>query len=65
MEEGGPSFGKIFFRNMPARDFIFLKPEKGHIGVISHNHNIMGTKGEVQDRRGRRGEVGGDDFDGG
>ena len=43
----------------------FLKPEKGHIGVISHNHNIMGTKGEVQDRRGRRGEVGGDDFDGG
>ena len=46
MEEGGPSFGKNFFRNVPARDCFFLKSEKG------------GTKEEVQGRcRGGAGEV--------
>ena len=50
MEEGGPSFGKIFFGNLQSRDFIFLKSEKGHIGVIPHHHTLMGTKGEDQGR---------------
>ena len=66
MEEGGPSFGKVFFRNMPARDsFFFLKSEKGHIGVIPHHHTLMGTKEEVQGRWGRRVEVAGGDLGGG
>ena len=47
MEEGGQSFGKKIFRNLPARDSIFLKSEKWHVGVIPHHHTIMGTKGEV------------------
>jgi len=46
MEEGGPSFGKKIFRNVPARDSFFLKSEKGHIGVIPHHHMMMGTKEE-------------------
>ena len=43
----------------------FLKSEKGHIGVISHHHTIMGTKGEVQGRWGRSVEVGEGDLSGG
>ena len=43
----------------------FLKPEKGHIGVISHNHNIMGTKEQVQGRWGRSMEENGGDLGGG
>jgi len=66
MEEGGPSFGKVFFRNMPARDsFFFLKSEKGHIGVIPHHHTIMETKGEVRRIWGRSMEVNGGDLGGG
>ena len=45
--------------------FLFLKSEKGHIGVIPHHHTIMGAKGEVQGRWGRRMEVGGGDLGGG
>ena len=59
MEEGGPSFGNNFFRNLPSRDFIFLKSEKGHNEVIPHHHTIMGTKGEGQGRYRRRMEVDG------
>ena len=65
MEEGDPSFGKSFFRNMPARDCFFLKSEKRHIGVIPHHHTIMGTKEKVQGRWVRRVEVGGGDLGGG
>jgi len=65
MEEGGQSFGKKFFRNVPARDSIFLKSEKRHIGVIPHHHTIMGTKEEVQGRCGRSVEVYGGDLGGG
>ena len=54
----------FFFRNVPARDFI-LKSEKWHIGVITHHHTFMGTKGEVQGRYRRSVEVGGGDLDGG
>ena len=62
MEEGGQSFGKKFFRNVPARDSIFLKSEKRHIGVIPHHHTIMGTKEEVRGKWGRSLEVGGGDL---
>ena len=65
MEEGGPSFGKKIFRNVPARDSFFLKSEKGHIGVIPHHHMMMGTKEEGQWRWGRSVEVGGGDLGGG
>ena len=65
MEEGGPSFGKKFFRNVPARDSFFLKSEKWHIGVIPHHHTIIGTKGEGQGRYRRSVEVGGGDLGGG
>ena len=65
MEEGGPSFGKTFFRNVPSRDCFFLKSEKGHIGVIPHHHTFMGTKEEGQGRWGRREEVDGGDLGGG
>jgi len=65
MEEGDPSFGKSFFRNMPARDCFFLKSEKRHIGVIPHHHTIMGTKGECQGRHRRREEASGGDLGGG
>ena len=65
MEEGGPSFGKFFFGNVPSRDSFFLKSEKGHIGVIPHPHTIMGTRGEGQGRWGRSVEVGGGDLGGG
>jgi len=44
---------------------LFLKSEKGHVGVIPHHHTIMGTKGEVQGRWGRSVEVGGGDLGGG
>ena len=51
MEEGGPSFGKIFFfGNVPARDLHQKSQKKGHNGVIPHHHTIMGTKGEDQGR---------------
>ena len=50
---------------MPARDFIFLKSEKGHIWVIPHHHTIMETKGEVQGRWGRSMEENGGDLGGG
>ena len=50
---------------MPARDSIFLKSEKRHIGVIPHHHTIMGTKEEVQGRCGRSVEVYGGDLGGG
>ena len=56
---------KIFFRNVPSRDFFFVKSEKGHNEVILHHHTIMGTKGEVQGRCGRSVEVGGGDLAGG
>ena len=65
MEEGGPSFGKNFFRNLPARDSFFLKLKNRHIGVIPHHHTIMGTKGEVHGRCRKSVEVGGGDLGGG
>jgi len=43
----------------------FLKSEKGHNGVIPHNHTIMGTKGDGQGRWGRSVEVNGGDLGGG
>jgi len=46
MEEGGPSFGKIF-SEMCRHVIAFFKVRKGHIAVIPHHHTIMGTKGEV------------------
>ena len=65
MEEGGSSFGKNFFRNLPARDSFFLKLKNRHIGVIPHHRTIIGTKGDVQGRWGKSVEVGGGDFGGG
>ena len=65
MEEGGPSFQKNIFRNLPARDCFFLKSEKGHIGVIPHHHTCLGTKEECQGRYRRREEASGGDLDGG
>jgi len=41
---------------------LFLKSEKGHIGVIPHHHTFMGTMGEVQGRYRRSVEVGGGDL---
>jgi len=43
---------------------LFLKSEKGHNGVIPHHHTIIGTKGEGQNRWGRREEVDGGDLGG-
>ena len=64
MEEGGPSFGKIFSET--CRHVIhFLKSEKGHIEVISHHHTIIETKGEGQWRYRRSVEVEGGDLVGG
>ena len=65
MEEGGPSFGKKIFRNVPARDLHQKSQKKGHNGVIPHHHTIMGTKGEMQGTYRRSVEVGGGDLDGG
>ena len=62
MEEGGPSFGKFFFSEMCRHVISFLKSEKWHIGVITHHHAIMRTKGEVQGRYRRSVEVGGGDL---
>jgi len=53
------------FSEMCRHVIAFLKSEKGHIGVISHHHTIMGTKGEVQGRWGRSMEVNGGDLGGG
>jgi len=38
---------------------LFLKSEKGYIGVISYHHTIMGTKAECQERHRRSVEVDG------
>ena len=54
----------FFFRNVPARDFI-LKSEKWHIGVITHHHTFMETKGDVQGRYRRSVEEDGGDLSGG
>ena len=64
MEEGGPSFGNNFFRNLPSRD-CFFKVKKGAHLVIPHHHTIMGTKEEGQGRDRRIMEVGGGDLGGG
>ena len=64
MEEGGPSFGKIF-SEMCRHVISFFKSEKGHIGVILHPHTIMGTKEEGQGRYRRSMEVYGGDLSGG
>ena len=65
MEEGGPTFGKVFFKNIPARDSFFKVRKKGHIGVIPHHHTIIGTKEQMQGWWGRSVEVGGGDLGGG
>ena len=44
---------------------LFLKSEKGHIGVIPHHQTIMGTKEEVQGMWERSVEVNGGDLGGG
>ena len=64
MEEGGPSFGKIF-SEMCRHVIAFFKVRKGHIAVIPHHHTIMGTKGEVHGRWGRSMEENGGDLGGG
>ena len=55
MKEGGPSFGKIFFRNVPARDFIFKVIKVAHWGHHSpprHHEDQGGGAGEVQEECG-------------
>ena len=53
------------FQKYAGTWLLFLKSEKGHIEVIPHHHTIMGTKEEVQGRRGRSVDVGGGDLGGG
>ena len=51
MEEGGSSFGKNFFRNLPARDSFFFKVKKsahwGHPSPPYHHRDQGGRAGEV------------------
>jgi len=44
MEEGGPSFGKKIFRNIPARDCFFKVRKEAHWGHPSppHHHGDHG-----------------------